>query len=66
MYIWQKSGGHVQKCSWTPPSALTKYLLTIPDTPPVVGYVGANSNSLLDWSINKAVTGLQGWSQQMA
>ena len=47
-------------------SALTKYLLTIPDTPPVVGYVGANSNSLLDWSINKAVTGLQGWSQQMA
>ena len=19
MYIWQKSGGHVQKCSWTPP-----------------------------------------------
>ena len=47
-------------------SALTKYLLTIPDTPPVVGYVGANSNSLMDWSINKAVTGLQGWSQQMA
>ena len=47
-------------------SALTKYLLTIPDTPPVVGYVGVNSNSLLDWSINKAVTDLQGWSQQMA
>ena len=47
-------------------SALTKYLLTIPDTPPVVGYVGVNSNSFLDQSINKAVTGLQGWSQQMA
>ena len=47
-------------------SALIKYLLTIPDTPPVVGYVGVNSNSLLDWSINKAVTGLQGWSQRMA
>ena len=36
-------------------SALTKYLLTIPDTPPVVGY-RVNSNSMLDWSINKAVT----------
>ena len=47
-------------------SALTKYLLTIPDTPPVVGYVGVNSNSLLDWSINKVVTELQGWSQRMA
>ena len=28
--------------------ALTKYLLTILDTPPDVGYVGVNSNSLLD------------------
>ena len=47
-------------------SALTKYLLTIPDTSSVVGYVGVNSNSLLDWSINNADTGLQGWSQRMA
>ena len=35
-------------------SALTKYLLTIPDSPSVVGYVGVNSNSLLDWSTNKS------------
>ena len=66
--LWNTIPAHLHQLTEpaTFKSALTKYLLTIPDTPPVVGYVGANSNSLLDWSINKAVTGLQGWSQQMA
>ena len=45
---------------------LSDYLITIPDTPPVVGYVGVNSNSLLDWKQTKADTELQGWSQRMA
>ena len=47
-------------------SDLTNYLLTIPDTPPVNGYVGVNSNSLLEWNQNKADSGPQGWSQRMA
>ena len=45
---------------------LSDFLITIPDTPPVVGYVGVNSNSLLDWKLNKADTELQGWSIRIA
>ena len=41
-------------------NALTDFLNTIPDTPPVSGYSGANTNSLLDW--NKAAV-QQGRSQ---
>ncbi len=34
-------------------SVLGDYLNKIPDTPPVLGYVAANRNSLLDWSNEK-------------
>ena len=56
--LWNTIPAHLHQLTElaTFKSALTKYLLTIPDTPPVVGYVGVNSNSLLDWSLNKAVT----------
>ena len=56
--LWNTITAHLHQLTEpaTFKSALTKYLLTIPDTPPVVGYFGANSNLLLDWSINKAVT----------
>ena len=38
--------------------SLTKFVKSVPDQPPVIGYSTANGNSLLDWSKNK-----QGWSQ---
>ena len=41
---------------------LTKFLNTIPDKPPVSGYKTANSNSLLEWSNNKAAAVAQGRS----
>ena len=44
---------------------LSDYLITIPDTHPVVEYVGVNSNSLLDWKQTKADTELQGWSHEL-
>ena len=44
---------------------LTNYLQTIPDTPPMFGYVGVNSNSLLDCTQNMADSELQGWSQRI-
>lgn len=40
---------------------LTEFLNTFPDEPPTAGYVGTNSNSILDWSI-AADTILPGWS----
>ena len=36
---------------------LTNYLFTIPDRPPIAGYIRQNSNSLLDWDKDKS-----GWS----
>ena len=45
--------------------ALTKFLLTFPDTPPTNGYVAANNNSVLDWCKNKAESQLQGRLQHV-
>ena len=39
---------------------LTEFILTVPDTPPVTGYVSVNGNSLLDWNIHT-----QGWSADL-
>ncbi len=41
-------------------NALTEFLKSFPDTPPVSGYSGANNNSLLDW--NKSAASQQGQS----
>ena len=53
-------------------SQLTKALMTIPDTPPVRGYIVAlkcyntsNSNSLLDWN-NKKAAAFSEWSDRTA
>ena len=34
-------------------SRLTAFLLTVPDNPPVKGYVPPDSNSLLAWRVNR-------------
>ena len=39
---------------------LTKFLLTVPNKPPVRGYCYANHNSLLDWAKNR-----KGWSDNL-
>ena len=36
-------------------SALDKYLCEIPDNPPLPGYYTANSNSIIDWAVNRGV-----------
>ena len=41
---------------------LTEFLKTISDEPRVSGYSSTNGNSLLDWSMSKATTTLQGQS----
>ena len=35
---------------------LTSYLLKITDTPPTIGYVAQNQNSILDWAITDSRT----------
>ena len=41
---------------------LTEFIRAFPDEPSVAGYKCRNSNSLLDWSGNKAASLLSGWS----
>ena len=47
-------------------NSLTTYLFTFPDKPPVVGYYTPNTNSLLDWNINKTEALQSGRSETMA
>ena len=42
--------------------ALTEFLNTFPDTPPVSGYSCANGNSVLDWTQNRKAAAQQGRS----
>ena len=42
--------------------ALTEFLNTFPDTPPVSGYSCANRNSMLDWTQNRKAAAQQGRS----
>ena len=39
---------------------ITKFLLTVPDKPPLRGYTTANSNSILDWRSDRDATSLWG------
>ena len=41
-------------------SRLTKFLLTVPDKPPIRGYTSPNSNSLLCWRIDREASALWG------
>ena len=45
---------------------LSSYVSSFPDLPPVRGYTCPNSNSLLDWLMNKAVAQQSGWLATMA
>ena len=44
---------------------VTKLLFTIPDIPPVGGYVDTNNNSVLHWYMNRAKALLLGRSQKV-
>ena len=37
---------------------LTAFLLTVPDKPPVKGYVSPNSNSILSWRVDRDAAAL--------
>ena len=41
-------------------SHITKFLLYVPDMPPIKDYSTANSNSILDWRINREASALWG------
>ena len=41
-------------------SGLTKFLLTVPDMPPIRGYTGPNHNSLLCWKADRDASALWG------
>jgi hypothetical protein len=43
-------------------AALTNFVKSFPDEPPVLGYSRRNENSLLDWSVDKTVSILSGGS----
>ena len=44
---------------------LTKFMLSIPDTPPIRGYASKNSNSLLCWRKERGYESLWGWSENL-
>ena len=41
-------------------SRLTNFLLSIPDKPPIRGYTSPNSNSILDWRVDRDASALFG------
>ena len=44
-------------------SSLDDYLMSLPDTPPTPGYVAANNNSVLDWTVanGRALSKVLSW-----
>ena len=44
-------------------SQLTKFLLSVPEKPPIRGYTSPNSNSLLCWGIDREASAI--WGGQM-
>ena len=49
--LWNRTPKHIRSISTliTFKSQLDSYLMSIPDKPPVSGYITQNSNSIIDW-----------------
>ena len=60
--LWNAIPFHLNRegCFETFKSKLTKFLLSVPDTPPTRGYSATNPNSLLDWRMDSSTTELWG------